>query len=295
MSILAHLSDLHLIEPDYHKRRGFSLRRLRLLSAGAPLHAEVRIQRVAEALQCVRRARADHLLITGDLTEDGADSQFEVLAEVLQQSGLDAGSVTVVPGNHDGYSDVGAFARALKGPLRAFRRTSGEGAITRLRDALIAPISTVIEGQWFTYAGGLVRPADVQAIGRLASDPGNRDRAIVVAQHHPLSRHSLFAMDWFDSVKNALAMLELVLERTCVYVLHGHTHRRMTRQLSGRQRAQIFSTASVRDEYDTGHSLRFYKAEEGTLSELVGLSPAAQTGAAEETRLSWLSLQSAVG
>lgn len=278
MSILAHLSDLHLIEPDYYKRPGFSLRRLRLLSAGSPLHAQERMQHVTEILRRVRRAGVDHVLITGDLTEDGADSQFEVLAEVLHQSGLEAERVTVVPGNHDGYSDVGAFARALQGPLRAFRQTSAEGAITRLRDAVIAPISTVIEGQLFTYSRGVVRPSDVQTIRHLASDPANRDRAIVVAQHHPLSRHAHFIMEWLDGVKNALSLLEVILERTRVYVLHGHTHRRTTRYLLGRQFAQIFSTASVRDEYDTGHSLRFYRAEEGTLRELIGFFPFARTG-----------------
>jgi Icc protein len=278
MSILAHLSDLHLIEPDYYKRRGFSLRRLRLLSAGSPLDAQKRMQCAAETLRRVRRAGADHVLITGDLTEDGADSQFEVLAEVLHQSGIEAERMTVVPGNHDGYSDVGAFARALRGPLRAFRQTSAEGAITRLRDAIIAPISTVIEGQCFTYSCGVVRPTDVQAIRHLERDPANRDRAIVVAQHHPLSRHALFFMEWLDGVKNAFSMLELILERARVYVLHGHTHRRMSRHLLGRQYAQIFSTASVRDEYDTGHSLRFYKAEGGTLREMSSLFPFAGLG-----------------
>src|SRR5262245_58828439 len=122
MTILAHISDLHLIERDHDKRRGLSRRRLHFLSTGASLDAEARIERVAATLQKVRRVGADHVLITGDLTEDGEFSQFEVLAEVLLRSGLDPDCVTLVPGNHDGYGEPGTYARALEGPLQAFRR-----------------------------------------------------------------------------------------------------------------------------------------------------------------------------
>jgi Icc protein len=273
MSILAHLSDLHLIERDHHKRRGLARTRLQFLSSGAPLDAEARMQRFWTSLQKIRRVGADHLVITGDLTEDGVDGQFEVLAEVLQRSGLDPSCVTLVPGNHDGYADIGAFARALAGPLQAFRRTSSEGASSELPGALIVPVSTMIEGQWFTRSRGVVRHEDVIAVRRLASDPISRERAVVVAQHHPPSHHALFPVEWFDGVRNAVAMRELILERTRVHVLHGHVHRRTTKHFSGRTHAQVFSTSSLGDQHDSDCSLRFYKAEEGTLRELVGLLP----------------------
>ena len=50
MSILAHLSDLHLIERDHHKRRGLSRKRLQFLSFGAPLDAEARLTRATALL-----------------------------------------------------------------------------------------------------------------------------------------------------------------------------------------------------------------------------------------------------
>jgi 3',5'-cyclic AMP phosphodiesterase CpdA len=280
MSVLAHLSDLHLLERDHQKRRSYARQRLALLSAGSPLDAEARLQRAAATLQAVRRAGADHVLITGDLTEDGVDAQFEVLAEALHGSGLDPECVTLVPGNHDGYAEPGAFARALEGPLRAFRTTSGDGARSVLPAAVIAPVSTMIEGQWFTHSRGIVRGEDVLAVRRLASDPISRDRAIVVAQHHPPSHHALFPVEWFDGVKNAVAMRDLLLERTRVHVLHGHVHRKSTKYFCGRSHAQVFSTASVRDEYHQGLSLRFYKAEGGTLRELATALPIPQPPAA---------------
>jgi len=280
MSILAHLSDLHLLEHDHHKRRGLSLRRLQFLSVGAALDAEARLERAVCTLQQARRAGADHILITGDLTEDGVDAQFEVLAEALYLSGVPADCVTLVPGNHDGYVDGRAFERALQGPLHAFRETSAPNARSVLPGAVIVPVSTMLEAQWFTRSRGEVRHEDLARVRRIASDSISRERAVVVAQHHPPSHHRLFAHEWFDGVENALAMRDLLLERTRVHVLHGHVHRHTTKRLSGRSSAQVFSTASVRDQHGTGLSLRFYKAEDGTLHELHDLALTPQLSAA---------------
>jgi Icc protein len=280
MSILAHLSDLHLLERKHHARPSYSRKRLWLLSAGAPLDAQARMQQAAACLQAVRRSGADHLLITGDLTEDGVGAQFEVLAEVLHASGIDPECVTLVPGNHDGYAEPGAFARALSGPLRAFRKTSGPGARSVLPGAVIAPLSTMIEGQWFTQSRGLVRGEDVLAVRRLASDSISRGRAVVVAQHHPPSHHALPPIEWVDGVKNAAAMRDLVLERMRVHVLHGHVHRASTKHFCGRAHAQVFATASVRDEFHKGLALRLYKAEDGALHELAASASVPQLTAA---------------
>ena len=268
MSIVAHLSDLHLIEREHHKRGSYSRRRLWFLSAGSPLDARARMHRTAASLQAVRRSGADHLVITGDLTEDGVQAQFEVLAEVLHDSGIDPHCVTLTPGNHDGYAEPGAFERALEGPLRVFRKTSRHGAHTVLNDAVVAPVSTMIEGQWIARAGGMVRHDDVRSIRKLASDSITRGKAVVVAQHHPPSRHTLSPVSWFDDVSNADAMRDLVLERTRVHVLHGHMHRTHTRRFCGRHHAQVYATASVRDEFGTGQTLRLYKAADGALHEL---------------------------
>jgi 3',5'-cyclic AMP phosphodiesterase CpdA len=280
MSLLAHLSDLHLLERDHHKRRGLLRQRLAFLSTGSPLDAQARVQRAAATLQSARRAGADHIVITGDLTEDGVDAQFELLAEVLHSSGLDPECVTLVPGNHDGYHDSNAFVRALCGPLRAFRKTSAPGARSVLPEAVIAPISTVVNNQWFTHSRGVVRGEDVLAVRRLACEPISKHRAVVVAQHHPPSHHPVFALEWIDGVKNAMAMHDLLLERTRVNVLHGHVHRKTAKHLSGRSHAQVFCTGSVRDEFERGSALGLYKAEDGVLRELATTAAVMQPAAA---------------
>gem|GEM_PF-1675810 len=277
MTILAHLTDLHMLERDHRKRRGLSRTRLQFLSTGAALDAEARLQRATRMLQLAQRGGADHILLTGDLTEDGVDSQFEMLAEALHNSGIEPERVTLLPGNHDAYVDYRAFDRALAGPLQAFRATSHDHAKTVLPGAVIVPISTAIEGQWFTRSRGAIRALDVARIRRIASDPISHDRAVVVAQHHPPSQHPVFAVEWFDGVDNVSSMRDLLYERSRVHVVHGHTHRLSTKHLSGREHAQIYCAASVRDQHDTTElSLRFYKAEAGTLRELQATMPAPQ-------------------
>jgi 3',5'-cyclic AMP phosphodiesterase CpdA len=282
MTLLAHLSDLHLLERDHHKRRGLARQRLAFLSAGKPLDAELRIRQAVFALRTTLRLGADHIVVTGDLTEDGTTAQYEVLAEVLGRSGVDPECVTLVPGNHDAYDSRDAFARALSGPLQAYRKTSTPGVHTRLETAVIAPVSTVLEGQWFTRSCGRIHAADVLAVRRLASRPDLRELAIVVAQHHPPSHRALLPFEWIDGVQNAAAMRDLVLERTRVHVLHGHVHRELTRRFCGRTHGQVFAAASVRDDQPSGSAVRLYEAQDGTLRETVVAAPLVQPLAAQD-------------
>lgn len=281
MTLLAHLSDLHLLERGHEKRRGLARQRLAYLSTGAPLDAEWRIRQTVFALQTALRLGADHVLVTGDLTEDGDRAQFEVLAEVLERSGLDPETVTLVPGNHDAYSERDAWSQALEGPLRAFRRTSSPGAYTVLSAAVVKPVSTTVEGQWFTRACGAIRDTDVHAIRCLASRPDLREHAIVVAQHHPPSPRPLL-LDWIDGVHNAAAERDLLLERTRLHVVHGHVHRERTRRLCGRNHAQIFSAPAVRVRglSDAPPRVRLYRAEAGSLQETEVAAPLLQPVAA---------------
>jgi 3',5'-cyclic-AMP phosphodiesterase len=285
MTVLAHLSDLHLVERNHEKRRGLARQRLAFLSAGVPLDAEQRIRQAVFALQSAMRMGAEHILVTGDLTEDGEREQFEVLAEVLQRSGVSSEDITLVPGNHDGYTERDAFDRALRGPLAAYRGTSAAGAHSLLTAAVIVPVSTVVEGQWFTRSAGRVRDADVLTIRRLASRPELRDRAIVVAQHHPVTQRVL-PLDWLDGAQNASSLRDLLLERTRVHVLHGHVHRAQTRQLCGRGHAQIYAAPAVRNHDDSRPVVRLYKAEAGKLYETVVGAPILQPTAARAPLLS---------
>jgi len=123
MTVVAHVTDLHLVEYDHHKRAGAAKSRLLYLNTGRKIDPKARFDRVCEALR--RASRSDHLVITGDLTEDGTDAQFELLAAALAEANVDPEHVTLVPGNHDLYADRCADrCTRMRRPARWANRSS---------------------------------------------------------------------------------------------------------------------------------------------------------------------------
>lgn len=275
MTRIAHLSDLHLLEESWRSRSGLERCRLAFLSTGTTLDADDRRARALSALRRARRLCVDHVLVTGDLTEDGTPAQFETLAHVLHESGLAPEQVTLVPGNHDAYSQLGAWRTALAGPLAAFQETSREGALTVVGEAVIQPLSTIVEAQHFTRAAGIVRGEAIEAIERTARDGVARGKAHIVAQHHSPLGASNPVWNWFDGTLEARPLRELLQARPEVHVVHGHVHHDTTLELEQRSHAQIFSVESTRDSETP---LRVYRVEGGHLFDsITSHSPRAET------------------
>jgi Icc protein len=262
MTRIAHLSDLHLLEEDYRSRTGLARYRLAFLSTGVRLDVDLRRQRALAALKRAHKLHVDHVLITGDLTEDGTLGQYESLADLLDESGLAPERVTLVPGNHDAYAEPEAWRAALEGPLAAYRETSDEGAVTVVGDAVIKPVSTVMDGQHFTRAAGVVRDSALHDIRRLAADGVTESRTLIVAQHHAPLGMANPVWNYFDGTMGASTMRDLLAELPELHVVHGHVHHKTTLSLFGRSHAQVFSVESSRD---ADHSLRIYRAEGGEL------------------------------
>ena len=262
MTRIAHITDLHLLEEECEQRSGMARYRLGFLSAGTAWDPHGRRVRASRQLARARALDVDHVLITGDLTEDGQESQFSQLAEVLAGSGFAPEQITMVPGNHDGYSSNRAFEGALDGPLKAYRRTSCAEAVTVLDEVVIKPLSTVIPNQAFTFAAGRYACRQLREIARLCRHSEVRGKALVVAQHHPPQAMRNPARNLIEGTLDAGPMRDLLDSESHVHVVHGHTHRWATDTLSGREHAQILCGTAARDDED---SLRIYTAAEGRL------------------------------
>jgi 3',5'-cyclic AMP phosphodiesterase CpdA len=75
---IAHISDLHI---------GLS-----------PGHD----QQVARKVALLAESGIDHLIITGDLTQSGQQSEYQTMVDILNRHGFQAADrLTVIPGNHD--------------------------------------------------------------------------------------------------------------------------------------------------------------------------------------------------
>jgi 3',5'-cyclic AMP phosphodiesterase CpdA len=262
MTHLAHLSDLHLLEPDHDGRRGLERRRLAYLSAGRPHDAEARKRRAVRALTAARRSGADHVLVTGDLTEDGIDAQFEVLAEVLHESGLQPTQVTLVPGNHDAYADPEAFARALRGPLSAYAETSTPGVPVPVGEATVLPVSTAMAQPYQLAAGAIERP-ELESAVKLAKDGRKGGRALVLAMHHPPMRRRVPLMQWLDGLRDHEALGTILADHEHVHVVHGHAHEQTDRGVRPGASPRIFGADAV---VSGAAPVRHYRARHGRLA-----------------------------
>jgi len=261
MTRIAHLSDLHLIEAEHQRRDTAKRIRLSYLSFGRKLDAEDRRQRLRSALWAYKGSGAEHLVITGDLTEDGNDEQFEVFASILDESAIDPREVTLTAGNHDAYHDRGAFHRALQGPLAAFAETSRAGAVTALDDVVIVPISTVI-AQPFTRSAGEISRDHLGWVDEVTSSLRGEERAIAVAQHHQPYGLALPGRNWIDGLQNHASAMGLLRKHAELHVLHGHMHAKSDRAIVTDGPTRVFGTTAC---VDHEAPLRIYEACEGRL------------------------------
>jgi 3',5'-cyclic-AMP phosphodiesterase len=264
---IAHITDLHLVERHYRQRSARARLRLQYLNTGRSIDAESRCQRVVQALRSARGS--DHIVVTGDLTEDGAPEQFEVLAQVLDDAGVNPDRVTLVPGNHDFYSSQQAFSAALTGPLRPYARTSRVDRALDFGDVVILPTATT-KPQPLPLSAGTLRPAQARSVAALASDCQRRGRLLILAQHHPPLGYRNRIWNWIDGMDRVRCFLELLLVHEYLQVVHGHTHEYVSTAICPGRAPQIHAGAAV---FEDALNVRFYHASGDRLAPM----PAALT------------------
>jgi Icc protein len=264
MTTIAQLSDLHLVEDEYRERPLSTRARLSCLTLGRPLAPRERRARVARALGEVRANGADHLVITGDLTEDGSPRQFEVLAEVLADSRIPPDRITLVPGNHDAYDAAENYAAALAGPLGAYAPTSTIIAPLTLRDVTLVPVSTAFHQSPLRSAGAIAQD-HLQALQRIVADRGFRGRPLVFVQHHPPGRHFFPMFQWIDGLLEFGALSNMTEKAAHLHVVHGHTHRAVDRAVRREESPRVFSALAV---VESENALRLYDASPAGLTPL---------------------------
>jgi Icc protein len=261
---IAHLSDVHMLDARPSRARsGYSMGH-RFLSLGRPLDAEGRRRKLTHALGAARRVGAQHVVISGDLTEIGSPGEFETLAETLHDSGIAPERFTLVPGNHDLYTSPDAWTQAIEGPLAAFESTSAKepGRIVECAGVRLLPID-VARFQPVTRSAGWIDDAALDAIQRRASDTGLGDRPLVVVQHHPPFVRATQAWQWIDGLVGAARFMSIVEAFRNLFVLHGHLHSAVNRVLSCGV-ARILGATAIVDDKESPR-VRLYDVRDGKL------------------------------
>lgn len=264
---VAHLSDVHALETK--PSHDFDVR---FVSWGRELDAAARVQKLAAGFAAAKRAHADHVVLSGDLTETGTLEQFETFAAVLHESGYAPDDITLVPGNHDAYAGPNAWSRALEGPLRPWARNAAcePGKIVERENAFIMPID-VSHHQSIARSTGIVRDEVAEALERRLVDPALLRRPILFVQHHPPYAHARRVMQWFDGLRGWARIFDLLVRNAHVHLFHGHLHRVVDRIANNIGRARIFGAPAIVDDVRGGPRVRLYDLRQGEL-ESVGLA-----------------------
>ena len=243
-TILAHLSDPHVLD-----LRGVPLHRM-LLNKRLTGWLNLRLKRghkhrpgIVEAMMADLRALApDHVAVTGDLTTLALEPEFEAARAMIERLGMDPSQVSVIPGNHDLYTDgsrragrFGAFfAKYITSDLDlAVDLPGGRFPFVRLRaDVALIGLSSAVPRLPLVSSGHL-GDAQRRALRDALAHPEVVARVAVVLSHHPVvdPRGGLRALlRGLDDVADFRASLDHGRD---VLALHGHWHRRGHEKLTG--------------------------------------------------------------
>lgn len=185
---------------------------------GEPGGRLLNIDTDASLAAVVRRAtaldRADALLITGDISGDGAPSSYQRLDTALQP--LRAPSFWL-PGNHDEASQVRARWQ------HRFRR--------RIRFAFWDVL--MLDSQKQGEVGGQLDQEELDWLAAAVDEANAQFRNLLVALHHPLTDLDCAWLDEQRVSNSEAALAQLSRVNAGAVVISGHVHQESRREFQG--------------------------------------------------------------
>ncbi|MBS1149393.1 MAG: Metallophosphoesterase [Myxococcaceae bacterium] len=239
---IAHISDLHVLS-----RTGVELRRV-LFNKRVTGYANLLTHRARNyrrenllAVIAAAAAQADHLVVTGDITNLSLEGEYVEARRLLDEAAGSA-EVTVVPGNHDIYLPIilherrfpHHFSRYMHSdlPELALALPAGHFPSVKLRGpAAIIGLTTAVPRPPFVSAGLLGREQR-EALARVLRHPEVARRTPVILLHHsPFD--SRFRLDQLrGGLVDARELRETLQPLPRGLVLYGHLHERRHQALT---------------------------------------------------------------
>lgn len=187
---------------------------------------------VISMLKFISEHYPDHrLIITGDITDDGAVEQYKKAKELLKPF-LD--KIFICPGNHDfgAAGDFYSYERAIRfdenlaKPLNQGGTFKGDSTpvVNVLRDGtteimLIALDSNLETQDLFDFACGEIGESQLSSLHTLLASPQSQGMLKVLFFHH----HPFIINDPFMELKDAQALARTVYGRIDL-IFFGHKH-----------------------------------------------------------------------
>jgi len=220
---LGHISDLHVADRSRYPRNGFAAKDCERHSA-----------KLAKGLlDALREVGVDHLVVTGDVTFSGEPREFERAADLLRPF-AEAGKLTVVPGNHDVWTEesveTARFLRAIGPDGKGMRKAapSYPHVVPLGDEAVLVALDSARFGADPWQTPGRLGSEQIRAARELVRLHSKQARAVLLAFHHhvvlPPERMASDALVARMPLADADQVVRLVAELPVAAVLHGHRH-----------------------------------------------------------------------
>ena len=252
---------------DYHTP---SLRQLgwRRMPALAELRLRGRGRVFARSAETIRtivadveRHRADHLIVSGDLTGYALEEEFDGALAALSPIAADPRRCTVIPGNHDTYTPGAIrdrrferrFGHLLQSDLPQHTREGPFPFVRIFESAAVVGLLSARVPLVPGFSFGVIGKRQLEGLEAVIADPALKDRAVLVVVHHaPLNRAGK-ADKPLHGLVDAKKLFEVV-HGPRFAVLHGHIHQRYHHPANP-QRPHLFGAGSSTQEGREGYWL----------------------------------------
>jgi 3',5'-cyclic AMP phosphodiesterase CpdA len=231
---LAQLSDVHLAP-----LRGLALRHLNVKRGLGYLNWQRGRRHVhrRDALDLVvadlKAQRPDHIAVTGDLINLGLPAEFEAARAWLEGLGR-PDHVTVIPGNHDIYTHLGAdpgvecWADYMQSDIQSDAFGAGVPKsnarfpfVRRVGPVALVALNSAVPTPPFVAAGEL-GDRQIATLGEILDRLKHQSLIRVVLIHHPPLVGQASPR---RALRDAAALQDVLSARGAELVLHGHNHR----------------------------------------------------------------------
>ena len=243
MFLLAHLSDVHLGPMPPATLSQLLGKRISGHQSWHRNRHAIHSHAVADLLrQHVKKAKPDHVAITGDLVNIALPQEFINAKRWLNDFGP-GDWISVVPGNHDAYvpmptdQSLGLWREYMTDT--SSEETSPDTSaiqfpyVRHRGDIALIGVSTGIPTLPFV-AGGRIGTAQLNALEAILAELGKQNKCRVIMIHHPpLTGQNRWRKALWDARE-----LENILQRQgAELILHGHNHIHMFATTPGPQKA----------------------------------------------------------
>lgn len=234
---IAHVSDPHVLSlTGVEWRRILFNKRITGLANLVLRRGRVHRREYLLAVLAAAAACADHVVVTGDITNLALESEYEESRRLLDEVARSV-EVTVVPGNHDIYLPPVAHERRFPHHFGPFLQSdlpefaldlpAGPYPVVKLRGPVaIIALSSAVPRPPFVAAGVVGEPQRA-ALTRLFAHPEVARRTPVILIHHPPVDGRSRLARLRDGLVDAASFRSVLQPLARGLVLFGHLHVRV--------------------------------------------------------------------